>query len=64
MAVGAPPRERLIERALALIVEGEIATGEAAVLNRRIELTALHRDGREFPVDLSITPIRSGGSSR
>ena len=30
MAVGAPPRERLIERALALIVEGEIATGEAA----------------------------------
>jgi len=39
-----------------------LATGEAAVLNRRIELTALHRDGREFPVDLSITPIRSGGS--
>lgn len=30
MAAGAPPRERLIERALALIVEGEIAPGEAA----------------------------------
>jgi signal transduction histidine kinase/ActR/RegA family two-component response regulator len=30
------------------------------VLNRRIELTALHRDGREFPVELSITSTRSG----
>ncbi|MGJ7501657.1 FecR family protein [Variovorax sp. ZT5P49] len=30
MAASAPPRERLIERALALIVEGEIAPGEAA----------------------------------
>jgi len=29
----------------------------------RIEVTALHRDGREFPVEISISrPIRSGGS--
>jgi PAS domain S-box-containing protein len=35
------------------------ATGEAPVLNRRLELTALHRSGREFPIELTITsPIR------
>ena len=35
-----------------------LATGEGPVLNRRIETTALHRDGREFPVELSITPMK------
>ena len=39
-----------------------LATGEATVLNKRIELTALHRDGREFPIDLSITPIGGGAN--
>ena len=33
---------------------------EGPVLNKRIELVALHRDGREFPIELTITPIRSG----
>ena len=37
-----------------------LATGEAVVLNKRIEITALHRDGREFPIELAITPIRIG----
>jgi PAS domain S-box-containing protein len=37
-----------------------LATGEGPVLNKRIELTALHCDGHEFPVELSITPIRTG----
>src|SRR5437762_13908881 len=36
------------------------ATGEGAVLNRRIELTALHRNGTEFPVELAITPMQWG----
>ncbi|HWX25716.1 MAG TPA: PAS domain S-box protein, partial [Vicinamibacteria bacterium] len=27
-----------------------LATGEGPILNQRIELSALHRDGREFPV--------------
>jgi PAS domain S-box-containing protein len=40
-------------------IEHYLATGEGPVLNKRIELTALHRDGREFPIDLSITPIRT-----
>ena len=34
-------------------------TGEGPVLNKRIEIAALRRDGAEFPIELSITPIRS-----
>jgi PAS domain S-box-containing protein len=37
-----------------------ISSGVARVLNRRVEMTALHRDGREIPVELSITPIGFG----
>jgi PAS domain S-box-containing protein len=36
------------------------ARGEGSVINRRLELAALHRDGREFPVELSITPVAVG----
>lgn len=39
-----------------------LETGESAVLNRRIEMAAIHRDGHEFPVELRITPIQLGGS--
>jgi PAS domain S-box-containing protein len=35
-----------------------MATAEGPLLNRRVEMTALHRDGREFPVELAITPVR------
>jgi PAS domain S-box-containing protein len=35
------------------------ATGEAQVLKRRIEITALRRSGEEFPVELSITATRT-----
>ncbi len=31
------------------------ATGEGAVLNRRIELEAIHQRGHEFPIELAIT---------
>ena len=34
-----------------------LATGVGPILNRRIEITALHRDGHEFAVELAITPI-------
>jgi PAS domain S-box-containing protein len=37
-----------------------LATGQGSVLNKRIEITALHRDGHEFPVELTITPVRVG----
>ncbi|HZE91842.1 MAG TPA: PAS domain S-box protein [Rhizobacter sp.] len=43
-------------------LEHYLATGEAAVLNKRIELSALRRDGQEFPIDIAITPIRSADS--
>ena len=36
-------------------------TGEGPVLNRRVEITALSRDGREFPVELAISPSKLGG---
>ncbi len=35
------------------------ASGEGAALNSRIETVGLHRDGHEFPVELSITAIRT-----
>ncbi|HWI20432.1 MAG TPA: PAS domain S-box protein, partial [Vicinamibacterales bacterium] len=38
-----------------------IQTGEAPVVNRRLELRGLHRDGREFPIEITITsPMRRG----
>jgi PAS domain S-box-containing protein len=39
-----------------------LETGEGAVLNRRIELTALRRDGQEFPAELAITALKVGES--
>jgi PAS domain S-box-containing protein len=35
-------------------------TGEGPVLNARIEIQALHRDGRLIPVELAIVPIAVG----
>ena len=37
-----------------------LETGTARVLNQRIELPAVHRDGREFPLELSIAAIPQG----
>jgi PAS domain S-box-containing protein len=34
-----------------------LATGEATMLNRRVELMAMRRHGDTFPVELSVTPI-------
>ena len=42
-------------------LERFLATGEGPLLNRRIEVSALRRDGVEFPVELAITPARLGG---
>jgi PAS domain S-box-containing protein len=38
-----------------------LATGEARVLGRRMELTAIRADGSEFPVELAISRIPMGG---
>ena len=37
-----------------------LATGKGPLLHKRIEVAAIHRDGREFPVELTITPLRWG----
>lgn len=35
-----------------------MATGVGAVMNKRVEVQALRRDGSEFPAELTISPIR------
>ena len=35
-------------------------TGEGPILSRRIEVDALHRNGREFPAELTVTAVRLG----
>jgi diguanylate cyclase (GGDEF)-like protein/PAS domain S-box-containing protein len=37
-----------------------LATGEGRLVGKRIELTALHRDGHEFLAELTIWPVGSG----
>ncbi len=67
------PREEAIGRDLADFVMPErfredhrrgmrhfLATGEGPVLHRVIEMSALRRDGAEFPVEISISPLTSG----
>ncbi len=39
-----------------------LATGEGPVLGKRIELPALHRDGHEFPVEITIAAVPLGGT--
>ena len=52
-----PPRDRAShERGL----QHFLTSGESQILNRRIEVLALHRTGREFPVELAIAPVRIG----
>jgi PAS domain S-box-containing protein len=36
-------------------------TGEATMLNRRLELTALRKNGTEFPVELTVSKVMVGG---
>ncbi|MDQ3074216.1 MAG: PAS domain S-box protein [Pseudomonadota bacterium] len=38
-----------------------LATGDGPVLDRRIEVSALHRDGRHLPVELSVTASEQFG---
>ncbi len=39
-----------------------LETGEGAMLNTRVEISGWHRDGREIPIELAISPsLRQGG---
>lgn len=37
-----------------------LATNKAPVLNRRMEITAVDHDGREFPVELTVWAVDDG----
>lgn len=39
-----------------------LATGEGPLLGSRVELEAVHRDGHEIPMELSVWPVRVGRS--
>jgi len=58
--------DRLItpERFYALADEGRrrfLATGQGPVVSNRLEIVALHRDGREFPAELTVSGIKLDG---
>lgn len=38
-----------------------LETGEGPILGQRIELSAIRRDGQEFPVELTVTVLSGGG---
>ena len=40
-------------------LERFLSSGEAAVMGKSLELSALHRDGREFPIELTISPLET-----
>ncbi len=56
-----PPAQREAHRTG---LQHYLASGDGPILSRRIEVLALHRDGREFPVDLTIWPAGSGTELR
>ncbi|WP_332771498.1 sensor histidine kinase [Phenylobacterium sp.] len=65
-AVGEPLADLIIPRTLREAhrkgLERFLATGEGPLLGRRIEVTALNRSGEEFPIELSISPVRVAGA--
>src|SRR6185295_3457154 len=40
-----------------------LATGEAVLIGKLLEMTAVRSDGSEIPVELTITAIRSGSAT-
>lgn len=64
-AVGKKMSELIVPRALRDAHERGLrhyaSTGEGPILNRRIEVTALHADGTEFPVELAVVPVNLRG---
>ena len=67
-AVGKPLAETIIppnyREAHQAGLQHFLETGEGPLLNCRIEAFALHRDGHEFPVELTIWPIQVRGHCR
>lgn len=63
-AVGATLAELIIppqyRAAHAAGMQRYLKTGKEAILRRRIEITALRKNGREFPVELTVVPLQVG----
>jgi PAS domain S-box-containing protein len=68
------PSEKVVGKALADVIIPERyreahwrglekfrKTGKGPIMNKRIELMALHRDGREVPIEMTIAPVRVRG---
>lgn len=49
-ALGRPAQEQALAQVL--------STGDSPMLNQRFEITALHRDGHQFPAEFAIWPVR------
>lgn len=66
-AVGRPLAELVIPEALRDAhwagLNRFLSTGEAPLLLRRIEVTAVRKSGETFPIELSISPVTTGGST-
>ncbi|HSJ32666.1 MAG TPA: ATP-binding protein [Longimicrobiales bacterium] len=52
-----PPQHRAAHRRG---MERYLATGEKRIMDRRIEITGLRRDGTEFPIELTVSSSRPG----
>ncbi len=59
-AVGQPMASLIIPPAYRMAhhqgLERYLATGQGAILNARIEIVAVRRDGTSFPIELTVTP--------
>ncbi len=59
--VGQPMHQYIVPQELrAAHVAGmqhHLETGEGPVLNKRLELPALHKNGHQFPIEISISPL-------
>ncbi len=40
-------------------IQHYLSNGKTNIFNRLLEITALHRDGKEFPIELSISPLKT-----
>ena len=57
-SIFAPDRRKPVREAMA----SYLATGDTAILNRRLELMAIRKSGEDFPVEIVIAPISTDGS--
>jgi len=66
-AIGRPLAELVIPESLRAGhwagLDRYLATREAKLLGRRVEVSAIRKSGDEFPVELSISPVETGGAT-